>query len=380
MSPVNIDVFLEDKTVQSVIDNSLNPGLVIIDTANSDKGLKAGNRKITGITAGKYYKIEEIEDGKVVGTPYFVKANGSLSDELKDIRKINNGITAITGLNNDVMYRVKSATAYTGGTIQFFKLNDVSPKSATVSGGEVTISESRSPCYFTVSTTIGVENFYEVINVGKWDDGARTSAKRLNSGSVGNSLSNTDKTNYEYHDPARPKIGIFQYRSGVNVTPDILNGKSIMELPAVSTVNDYVFVQDLPDGSTKDFYYLTVTVDSSEGKGNIQITPPTIPANEEITLTYGSNTSIVEGAKIQISLGDPTAANKTITASGGSNGTYNWYYNNTTTSISSSNNIVIGNTAPLNVAGTYSIIVEKTVTTGGVSVVYSKWFVLEIKP
>jgi len=377
MTPVDINAFLDDDTVKEAADNNLNPGFVKIDTVNSDSGLTAGNRKINGIKAGLYYKIEEIEDGKVVGIN-FVKANGSISDELKDIRKISSGTTAITGLINDVMYRVKSAQAYPNDIIQYFKLDDTSPKSATVASGTVTISESRSPCYFDVSLTIDVNKFYDVINVGIWTDHARTSAKRLTSGSVGDSLSNIDDINYERHTPSLPNIGIFQHRTGVTVTPSILNGKSIMELPAnPPSVNNYVFVEDIADGSTKDFYYLTVNVNKSDNNGNITITPPASPTNEPITLTY-SGGNISEGQRINILWNDSNVANRTIAVTNTNTTacTYTWYKDESaTTQSSTGNTITINSTTGLTSVGIYKITVE--VTIGGVD--YSKWFILEIK-
>ena len=362
--PIDIDVFMSDKEVQKLIDTTKVPPPSVKIDPGSDSGLKAGNGRISGLVTGKYYKVEVIENNVVSEEPCFVTASGTLSQKLKDIKKATGGV--ITGLTNDVTYRVKSAKPYTNSAgITHFKLDGSAQRTTpAVTGGTVTIPNgSPPPCYFTVSSTIDENKFYDVMNVGKWGD-ARTSAKKITGGSVGSSLSNTDNTNYEFHNPDLPFIGIFQYRSGVTVTPSFLNSKSVMELPAVDTVNDYVFVEYTSNGSTNDFYYLTVTVKYPTGNGNVTITEPNTTDNAP-TLTYNSN-PINEGTMITIPINAPS---KTITA----NNTCKWFHDNVDTPFITGNSITIG-TAPLNAVGTYTIMVEVTIG----SVDYSTWFILKI--
>jgi len=361
--PVNVSSFLADE----YIDGRINKERVEL---TSDSEGTAGNRKIVGLTPNEYYIIEKLDNSDNVTETKFVQALGGSSIYLKDIRKLT--ISEIPGLINGVKYRVKLAKPYPNGSISYFKLNDPLPlKSATVTGGTVTISESRSPCYFDVSSTIGVNNSYNVINIGNWSN-ARTSAKKstaLGTSGIISSISKDDITyGYERYSNALSEIGIFQYRSDFDATPPFLNNKSIMELPeASSTPNNYVFVR-YTSGITNDFYYLTVNVNASEGSGNITVTEPDLPTEGAVTLTCYKG-PIAEGEKISISLGG--VADKTIAVTGGT--LVNWYYNNNTTGILDTPSITIG-TAPFNVAGTYTITVEAKV--GGV--VYSRWFILEI--
>jgi len=227
MNPVDIDAFLEDKTVKGVIDKNKGsepgqPGLVIL-AKDSDTGLEAGDRKITKLTSGKYYKIEEVETDdkgdvtKVVAT-YFVKARGAFDGTLGEIGKLSG--TVITGLTNDTTYRVKPAIAYTNPLnsekIDYFALSDTSLKSAPVANGEVTIPESRGNCFFDLSKTIDAAKYYEVMRVsatanetGGWQK-ERTSAYR-NSNPAVTDINSSDYWNTYVKFNSTLDIGIFEH-------------------------------------------------------------------------------------------------------------------------------------------------------------------------
>jgi len=376
MKPVDVGSFLKDETVQEIIDST--KGSVIIDHGSDDyKNLKAGNGKISGLTPNKYYKIEVIEDN-VPEEIYFVKANGTLSSDLKDIGRVIGGV--ITGLENDVTYRVKSAKLYTNSTkkIEYFTLTDSTPlKEAAVTNGTVTISENRPNCYFNLADTIAATNYYEVMKIRISGSGTetpwrreRTSAYKLKDGNT--TIDHPIKISQYQKFNGILDIGIYEYDSSkLNVTPGFLDDKSIMELPAIDTENDYVFVEYYGDPAiTRDFYVLTVNVKTSpppENGGIITINPPALP-QDTLILTPPPTGNIIT---ILLTTGSET--DKTITVAGGSD--YKWYYNgNTDVIISTENKIVIGTTTGLTVAGTYTIMVEGTV--GGI--VYSKWFILKI--
>lgn len=367
---------IEFKVLRVVIGASV----VEIDTANSDPGLSGGNGTISGLVVGKYYKVEEVESDSVVpNSCQFVKTNGTLGD-LGTIGKVIG--TTITGLTNGKTYRVKSALPYPNGSIKYFKLDDTTPKTASVTSGAVTISESRASCYFDVSTTITATKYYEVMKNKISGAGAswtseRTSAyKKTGTGTTVTTITASDYQKFN----TGLDIGIFEFDTAVSgmtsFIPNFLNNMSILNLPDVDSVNDYVFVEYQPaavdpaDVVSADFYVLTVTVNSGAGDGSITITPPVTPTEQKPALTYDSGVTIATGDRITISLAD-SLAKRTITASA----SCDWYYNNNTTSISTGTTITVG-TSPLNAAGTYTIMAEKTV---GV-MVYSTWFVLEITP
>jgi len=391
--PVDIEAFLGDDDVIIAIQATQKK---VNLTSDSDKGLIAGNCKISGLIPGKYYKIEVIEN-KVTLEPNFVTANGTTSEDLKDIRKVGNGVV-ITGLTNDVTYRVKSATAYPNGRIYYFALKETATTPlmppATVTGGAVTILESRQNCYFQVSPTIDAIKYYDVMQIRtKGTEGtegwtqAHTSAYRK--GPATGTINSINSNDYEKFGPY--DIGIYQYaNTGVKPpasftvdVPSFLNNTSIMELPKVNTVNDYVFVEYYaPDDTkpkdviTRDFYVLTVTVNPAptHGNGDIEITPPDKPTYETITLNPNPTGNNIIPISRGAALADRTI---TVTTIGS---LYKWFYDDNkpisdipTIDNSSENTIVIDSMTPLK---NYSITVEVTVG----NVIYSKWFILKITP
>lgn len=71
----------------------------------SDSGLIIGDEKITGLTAGKYYKVV-VEDNET----YYVRSNGHLSEDMENIGPLTG--TQITGLTNGHAYKVNAATPF----------------------------------------------------------------------------------------------------------------------------------------------------------------------------------------------------------------------------------------------------------------------------
>jgi len=378
MKPVDVQLFLEDEKVIEIIEST--KGSVKI-TRDSDPGLIPGNGKISGLIPGKYYKIEVMENGVPEETS-FVRAAGTLSGELKDIRKVARGV--ITELENDHIYRVKSAKPYsdTASEIKYFAFDGEGTKDATLTGGVVTITESRAGCYFDVSKTIAVDRYYEVTNVGKWIKERTSACKKENTGQI---VDEIKKDNYQQFNEALD-YGIYQYdpaKKPVVTTPNFLDGMSIMELPAGGTKNDFVFVEYYaPDPAfpkkviTRDFYVLTVNVNQppNTGDGNdITITKPNPPTDETITLTPTPTTDEI----ITFSINTP---NKTITATAAIGATYEWYDGNYTPLFSSLQNLNIDENPNLNKVGTYTIVVEAKIVVKATIVNYSKWFILKITP
>jgi hypothetical protein len=146
MDPVDIDVFLNDETVKSVVEKNKE---AVKLTADSPKYLVAGNKKITGLKDDKYYVIESIKDEgstEKLSSPQYVQKNGAIGDDLFFINRVSGGI--IGGLTNNYTYKITEAEKFTfTGTLTV--VNSTSP-SATVTNGETTIIPAS-----TAAVTVG---------------------------------------------------------------------------------------------------------------------------------------------------------------------------------------------------------------------------------
>jgi len=370
--PVDIGDFMGSDEVKAIL------GEVVKLT--SDSAGIPGNGKIINL-ASAYYKLELYENGSPIEC-YFVKNDGTTSSSLGEIEKLTAG--EITGLTNGNTYRVIPAELYTNsGDINYFALSDAKSRTAKVTDGKVTIRENRqsttpTKCYFTISPTIAVDKDYNVMKIitagtdSPWPR-ERASAYRK-SGQVSIITSITDSEYQKCSSDSAVGYGIYQFDPSyvpAVTKPSFLSNESIMELPAVGTTNDYVFIEYNSNGDISKFCVLTVEVKSPlNGGGTITITPPPNPEDTVLKLTCNGST-INENDVITISLS--SVSNKTITATGVDS--YNWYLDSTL--IATSDNIVIGTTSNLTTAKTCTIIVEGTVTGG---IVYSKWFMLKITP
>ena len=108
VEPVDLATFLEDDDVELIIETGTTGTGTVALSSDSDAGLVAGNRKITGFTAGKYYKIEKRNEDASYDFLGYIKSDGARSGNLTDIGKIVQGAET-TGLENNQTYRVKSA-------------------------------------------------------------------------------------------------------------------------------------------------------------------------------------------------------------------------------------------------------------------------------
>jgi hypothetical protein len=104
-SPIDLAAFVKDPGVVEIIEQGA--GTVNLSDDSSD-GLKAGNKKITGLDPDTYYMVEEWHKDKTtfLGVQ-FVSASGERSDKLVNIGMVKG--REITGLTNNYNYRVKSA-------------------------------------------------------------------------------------------------------------------------------------------------------------------------------------------------------------------------------------------------------------------------------
>lgn len=253
MNPVNFEVFLENPDVQDLIETT--KAKVKIDTGSDDyASLKAGNGIISGLTPGKYYRLEEY-DGTDLKRNLFVKANGENTATLNDVGLLKGN--QILNLTNNYTYKVKAAKPFADGIYGYFAFGDTSVKNANVTSGAVTIAGSGS-LYLDLAPVVDAGNNYEVMMVpktGTWGDFSRTSAY-YDSTSPANLLIIADTSYKKY--VATKQTGIYQYRTaGVTTGGITLQNRSIIELPGVGTQSDYVFAE-YTDGKVTSFTVLKV--------------------------------------------------------------------------------------------------------------------------
>jgi len=85
-------------------------GAEAVTLEGSDEGLEGGDKKVTGLVAGRYYKVEHKNaDGtfKLLG---FVKSDGKIDEDMTKIGKASED-AEIIDLSNEYVYRIKSAVA-----------------------------------------------------------------------------------------------------------------------------------------------------------------------------------------------------------------------------------------------------------------------------
>jgi hypothetical protein len=135
VEPLDLSSFVKDDEVQEIVEKSA--GTVYI-TQGSVSGLMAGNKKISGLSPGKYYMVEEWDDtGDFLGVT-FVTVDGKLSDKLTDIGGA--AVGEISELTNRNHYRITTTTVLPGD-VPYTALNPPdSPQVAKNSGGMIILS------------------------------------------------------------------------------------------------------------------------------------------------------------------------------------------------------------------------------------------------
>jgi hypothetical protein len=139
VDPVDIQTFLDDDNVQSIIEN--NQEKVIIDPATklAYPYLEGGNKTITGLKDDKYYIIESAKEGgtEKLTDLLYVKSDGSGDVFLDDIGRVSG--KTIKGLKNNYTYKIREAEIFTGTTVT---VTNGTPASFTVTDGKIEITPS----------------------------------------------------------------------------------------------------------------------------------------------------------------------------------------------------------------------------------------------
>jgi len=258
LEPVDFNAFIGDPKIggspEGIIERT-KAKVKIHDDSDDKDNLIPGDRNITGLTPGKYYRVEEYDESMVFKRNFFLQANGDPYGELSEIGPLQEG-KKIDKLTNLFTYKVKWAQPFNNGKQDYFALGDTKPEKADITDGAISIRGSKK-YYLDLAPVIDANKNYEVMNVpktGTWDY-SRTSANYIG---PPDSISDIDKS--LFFKPAffnSKDIGIYQYRTAVSTGGVNLQNKSIIELPGVNTKSDFVFAE-YDNGRIMNFYFLNV--------------------------------------------------------------------------------------------------------------------------
>jgi len=351
MAPVDIEVFMSDPQVQEIIATTKET-VKIHEDSDGFSNLKVEGSTITGLTQGKYYRVEEYDKDKNFTRNLFLQSDGKLNGDLGKIGLPSTG--KIEGLTNNYWYKLKWAEPFDStvpeGTYKYFTLlaNSVESTGANADVSDdngitkITVKiKGDDKYYLDLSHEIKVDNIYEVMNIGSWTS-SRTSG-HFNS-KVDSLISIIDSGGYT--PDFTETIGIYQYRNDNDIKVTTggkidLKGKSIIELSiSDAPLINYVFVEHkVATQVSKNQEITGFTVLRVELKQT-----PTI-SDFEIS---GNGTVTYDGA--------PKAV--TVTPKDGkSNGTVTYHYKGT------SGTSYDDTTAPTDV-GTYTVTFDVADTTG----------------
>jgi hypothetical protein len=307
LEPVDFNAFISDPKIsgedgKGIIDRT-KPKVIIHGESENYKDLTAGDRNITGLASGKYYRLEEYDKGMVFKRNLFIKADGDIYGDLSQIGKLIGD--QVKNLNNDFTYKVMSVKVFNGETAhKYFVWGATTPDYADLSTGEVTITVPAGDYFLDLAALINVNKDYEVMKFpisisgggtnAAWDD-SKTSARLKNDYSGAAFTSFPDAVTY-YALPDKPGktlIGIFQY-SGFTGKPLLINNTSLIRLESVNTQSEYVFAEYDNSGKITNFNLLNVKI-------NVSLVNQTPTAGDfnigNLTQTYGNVTAVTISPK-----------------------------------------------------------------------------------
>ena len=218
----------------------------------------AGNGTITDLTTGEYYKLEDITNDDV----YYVKADGSLSSDLTNIRPLEApGAIEDPILINGNTYKVTAATPFATTPLEVFDHpGDVPPGSnphttkAVDAAGALTLDGSGNVLW-GIDLQLDTSKTYEVMRITSGSPAvASTTASPLWTASKSSGVYDSDSDAFISDDPPKD-VGIFIYPVDSG-EPTWIRGMSIVYAHVDSGVSsDFLIVYE--DGTLK---VLTVSV------------------------------------------------------------------------------------------------------------------------
>ncbi|GBU27765.1 hypothetical protein R84B8_01306 [Treponema sp. R8-4-B8] len=303
MVPVDIEAFFNDPQVQVIVE-ATKEKVKIHEDSDDFANLIAGNGKISGLTPGKYFRVDEYDKEMVFKRSRFIKANGDLVGTLGDIGPLTGN--QIGKLTNFYTYKIKSAQPFGEGTYEYFTFgNGNSALEADVSNNVgittavIAINETGK-YYLDLSNEIDVSKNYEIMMVPStraWGTVSRLSA--YYKGSLASNLPSVGSSYQQYNVSSGKEIGMYQYPDAVNTGSINLRGKSIIECPEAGTPpSDYVFIEYDKDYNITKFIFLRVEVKLIPTAADFTF--------DNLTQTYGDVTAVIITPKDGKSSGEIT--------------------------------------------------------------------------
>jgi len=301
VNPVDIDKFFTDDYVKDAL-KATRPTVNIYKDSDDFGNLTAGDCEISGLTSGKYYRVEEYDKNEIFIRNIFLQSDGKLN-ELKEIGPLTG--KKIEKLTNTYWYRVKVAKTFdlgnpddTGGTYKYFTLGGSGTDPAVASKDNDNITKlaikilGDGKYYLDLSNKIKADKIYEVMKVQSWNDSYTSAHYKDNLYGPNTEISSINTGNYK-PDFDKP-IGVYQYRGEVKTGSIPLENMSIIELSiSDGALSNYVFVEcKTADVGSKqevtDFYVLRVELKQTPTADDFIITGKTAtydgdPKNVTIT-------------------------------------------------------------------------------------------------
>jgi hypothetical protein len=229
-------------------------GTVYLDVG-SDPWLREGVTEITGLNPDKYYKV-------VAGTTRYVKADGALSTDLKDIGLASGG--KITGLTNGTTYKVNAAVPFPGTLTYWNEAPVPSSKPTTTAkvdnNGVLALRSAPTGIIYSIDLNLIIDSKYEIMKVSSNSTMAPPIWTTWSASRCSGVYNNTLEPDPVPFDPdiLLKEIGIYQW--GALGSPNWINGMSVIYAPIDMSETEFVFIKI--DGTTPadDLMYLKVKI------------------------------------------------------------------------------------------------------------------------
>jgi len=313
VNPVDINAFFKDEEyVQKRIEET-KAKVVIHKDSDNYADLIPGDCKISGLTAGKYYMLEEYDDStdkdKVLRT-LFIKSDGTYFGDLSGIGRLIG--TQVTNLKNFYTYKVTIAKPFEAGNNIYeyftFGMGNV-PAGSEIPKADITKTDDLTtatvgvvgidPYYLNLAPVINVNGNYEVMAISSttWGSSSRTSGYYNDAPDNNLEIIDLPPPAASFYRPYQDKsIGIYQYRVNVSTGAVPLQNKSIIALPELGDTPDYIFAQYNSDKNVTQFTFLKVEVKQGVVASDFDI--------DKLAQEYGSVTAVLITPKEGKSTGD----------------------------------------------------------------------------
>jgi len=267
---------------KDIINNPTDDNVVKLDPG-SDPGLTAGDKEITGLEVGKFYKVVECETFEdkngndiVIITTYttkYVMENGELTEKMEKIAAIPP--SAVTGkiikLNNKNSYKVNAAVPITTIDRKMSYWGNKAPvtsqsiKTAQLNAGEINLPESKDSAdrIYAINLGLDVTARYEIMKKiitpkdslpPLWEEWTESRCSGLYNHSA--DALGIDPPFYVHLKDK--EVGIYMYEK--DGMPEWVNGMSHIYAPITKSQTVFLITELSAGKPTGDLKFLRVTV------------------------------------------------------------------------------------------------------------------------